>query len=58
MGDAGGGDEVEHAVQEADAGAQDRGENELLARDLGGVQVASSGVSMETVSSGRSRVTS
>ncbi len=34
MGDAGGGEEVQHPVEEADARAQDRREDELLARDL------------------------
>ena len=58
MGDAGRGHEVEHAVEEADAGAQDRGEDELLAGDLRAPAWSSSGVSISIVSSGRSRVTS
>ncbi len=35
MGDAGGRDEVEHAVEQAIAGPQDRGEHQLLALDRG-----------------------
>ena len=47
MGDAGRGHEVQHAVEQADAGAQDRREDELLAGDLRRLIVVS-GVSIST----------
>jgi hypothetical protein len=55
--DAGGGHERQHPVEEAHPRPQDRGEDELLAGDLGACIVVI-GVSISTVSIGRSRVTS
>ena len=57
MGDARGRHQIQHALEQAHAGAQDRREHQLLAGQLGDFIVAS-GVSISTISSGRSRVTS
>ena len=52
-----GGHEIQHAVQDSVAGAQDRDEAEFLAGEAGG-QHGSRGVSIAMDVSGRSRVTS
>ena len=56
--DARAGHELEHAVEDAGAGAQDRDEHQLLAVEHRAASCVSSGVSISISCVGRSRVTS